>query len=131
MLKRVRRQHHGLSFGSSLTKPRLITARSPAARLTTAGTVGFGDWHPQVAGVGDRGPEAVRQGDLPTWARDDGGLRRAAQARRRVSVRVRSGTSPMVGGWLAAPDWAHGSRTAGLIRREGRHSYVRRRRGPH
>src|SRR5215472_1088646 len=71
MLKRVRRQYHGLSFGSSLTKPRLITARSPAARRTTAGAVGFGDWHRQVAGVGDRRSEAARQDSLPIWLRDE------------------------------------------------------------
>ena len=49
---RVRRRNYGLSFGSSLTKLSLITARFPAAGQTTAGAAGFGDWQRQVAGGG-------------------------------------------------------------------------------
>ena len=68
---RVRRRNYGLSFGSSLTKLSLITARFPAAGQTTAGAAGFGDWQRQAAGVGDRGSEAARQEDLPAWLLDD------------------------------------------------------------
>jgi hypothetical protein len=50
---RVRRRNHGLSFGSSLTKLSLITARFPAVRQTTAGAVGFGDWQRQVASAAE------------------------------------------------------------------------------
>ena len=74
-LKTVGRRGHGLSFGHSLERPRIITVRSPAARRTAMIAIaGFGDgvvcqtprlWgHLQIRRETVREPDVDQERDL-------------------------------------------------------------------